>query len=453
MKYVDSIRRAGRSLRNAKGRTILTALAIAVGAFTLTLAIAAGTGARQYADDLIASNIDPQSLFVAKDGEMFGEGGANMSSGLREYSESSTNYGGMSLKALSQDDIDRIADLDSVESVTPTYIVSAQYVEFEGIDQKYTTDITAYDPYVRAEAAAGSLPNLGDKLGDKDIVLPESYADTLGKTPQELVGTTITLSLVRSSTQPTQEEIEQILASEGPAGLEGLMDVESREVEFTVRAVTARSATALITSSGLFIDDGSARELSEFLTEGTEQYQRYVAAAVIAKADVDTESVKSEIEELGLAARTAEDLQELLFTIVNLLQGIVTGFGILALIASVFGIINTQYISVLERTREIGLMKALGMRGRHVSRMFQLEAAWIGLLGGALGAIFGWGVGTLINPWLSQTIGIGDNRLLVFELLPILGLIVALILIAMLAGWFPARKAAKLDPIEALRTE
>jgi putative ABC transport system permease protein len=61
-------------------------------------------------------------------------------------------------------------------------------------------------------------------------------------------------------------------------------------------------------------------------------------------------------------------------------------FGILALIASVFGIINTQYISVLERTREIGLMKALGMRGRHVSRLFQYEAAWIGFLGGTLGA-------------------------------------------------------------------
>ena len=60
--------------------------------------------------------------------------------------------------------------------------------------------------------------------------------------------------------------------------------------------------------------------------------------------------------------------------------------GILALIASVFGIINTQYISVLERTQQIGLMKALGMRGKHVAKLFRYEAASIGLLGGVIGA-------------------------------------------------------------------
>ena len=137
----------------------------------------------------------------------------------------------------------------------------------------------------------------------------------------------------------------------------------------------------------------------------------------------------------------------------NVIQGIVLVFGVLALIASVFGIINTQYISVLERTREIGLMKALGMRGRHVRRLFQYEAAWIGFLGGTLGALLAWGIGVFLNPWISKTIGIGENRILVFEFLPIAGLVVALMLIAMLAGSFPARKAARLNPIDALRTE
>ena len=62
------------------------------------------------------------------------------------------------------------------------------------------------------------------------------------------------------------------------------------------------------------------------------------------------------------------------------------GFGVLALIASVFGIINTQYISVLERTQQIGLMKALGTRGKDVGRLFRYEAASLGLFGGIIGA-------------------------------------------------------------------
>ena len=138
----------------------------------------------------------------------------------------------------------------------------------------------------------------------------------------------------------------------------------------------------------------------------------------------------------------------------NLIQGIVIGFGVLALIASIFGIINTQYISVLERTQQIGLMKALGMRGRDVSRLFRYEAAWIGFLGGIIGALLAWGVGVLLNPWITEIIGLGEgNYLLVVQLLPIAALVVALMIVGVAAGYFPARKAAHLDPIEALRTE
>jgi putative ABC transport system permease protein len=129
------------------------------------------------------------------------------------------------------------------------------------------------------------------------------------------------------------------------------------------------------------------------------------------------------------------------------------GFGLLAIIASVFGIINTQYISVLERTQQIGLMKALGMRRRDVGRLFKIEAAWIGFLGGVIGVGLAFLV-TLLNPVINDMLKLEKGtELLQMDWLMSLVLIVALMLVAVLSGHFPSRKAAKLDPIEALRTE
>ncbi|MBC7512096.1 ABC transporter permease [Candidatus Saccharibacteria bacterium] len=453
MKYLDLVKRAGRSLKSAKGRTILTSLAIAVGAFTLTASLAAGTGARQYANELIQSNVDPNSLFVAKDKTLFGEGGAPGSGGLKEYSEDTTQYGGSSFKALNQTDIEAMKKLKGVESVAPTYLVTAQYFTFEGTDKRYTADITAYDASVKAETVAGTLPELNTQLSDRDVVVPQAFIEQLGKKPSEMIGKTITLRVNKAIDQPTDSEIQTAFATGGSAAVESLVTPESKDETFTIRAISATSSTSFTASTALFISDMAARQVSEYITEGTTQYQKYVTATVRVNAGAKPDDVKAAVEKIGITARTAQDLQELLFTIVNVIQGIVTVFGVLALIASVFGIINTQYISVLERTREIGLMKALGMRGKHVSRLFQLEAAWIGLFGGVLGAVVAIILGTLLNPFITKTLNIGDSSILVFEPLPILALILALMLLGMVAGWFPARKAAKLDPIEALRTE
>lgn len=433
MKLTDTIKRSGRSLRQAKIRTFLTAAALAVGGFTLTATLAAANGARAYTNKLVSTNFDPSSLVVAKDKSLFGSNGVN--SKPQEYDASQTTIGGdrrgggMTVKELTQSDVNKIAALPGIQNVLVDYQVNVQYITRPN-QKKYTGTVEVYNPAQKPTSAAGTVPNV---LPAGALLLPDDYITLLGfNSNRDAIGKMITIQVQQLTGQTKQEQ-------------------------FSVAAVTTKPATSInFSASNVLLSTSDAKALYEFVNARTINVDKFLTVTAHVqdgtnKAKLD--AAQSEIKKAGYAAESVQDTQQFLNQIITILQTIILVFGFITLIASFFGVVNTQYISVLERTREIGLMKALGMSRGTVSQLFIIEATWIGFIGALAGSFLSVAAGILINPWISHKLNFGSERLLIFRPLQIVLLIVFLMLVTTLAGLLPARKAAKLDPIEALRAE
>jgi putative ABC transport system permease protein len=453
----DLIRRSGRSLKSAKGRTVLTALAIAVGTFALTLTLAASNGATAFVNKVISENFDPAELIVAADENIFGRADTSKPQEFDpSFGTSTTNAGATTqVKRITEDDIAKIKAIEGVEAVREDISVNLRYITREG-QKKYVGTAGAYNPFQKTELLAGEI---ADPFTGANVILPEGYVSALGfENAEAAIGKKVTFAVPKAVTPAQlQAQAAQGAAVQDPESLAKLAEENIVLEEFTVTAVSKKPTTSQPgTELYLYIPADEARRLNDISNQGTPDFRKY-NFIYVRVTDGENEdaltATQQRIKDLGFQAQSVKETQEFLTNIIGVLQGIVAGFGAIAIIASVFGIINTMYISVLQRTREIGLMKALGMRKRDIGRLFRFEAAWIGFLGGMIGSVIAVLLGTAINPAITKQLELGDSSLLIFKPVEVAILVALLMLVSIIAGWLPSRKAAKLDPIEALRTE
>nr|NQU94393.1 ABC transporter permease [Bacteroidota bacterium] len=166
------------------------------------------------------------------------------------------------------------------------------------------------------------------------------------------------------------------------------------------------------------------------------------------------DNVKKELEKMDVGIFSIADQLDEIKRGFLILDSLLGAIGVIALIVAALGIINTMVMSILERTREIGIMKAIGGSEREIKMIFFVEAAVIGLIGALFGLLLGWLVTRLANVVVNAQIipeGIDPVNLFYFPLWLIFGAIAFSILISLAAGMYPATRAARIDPVRALR--
>jgi putative ABC transport system permease protein len=186
----------------------------------------------------------------------------------------------------------------------------------------------------------------------------------------------------------------------------------------------------------------------------------YSAVIVRAESPDVVVDITDQITELGFMAYSPQSTVEGINSFFTILQIIFGGIGAIALLVAAIGIANTMTMAILERTREIGLMKAIGATNKDVLTIFLGEAAGIGLLGGLGGVLIGWGGSKILNVFAMQYLASQAQQGMMSSSLSavtptwlLLFAIIFAILVGFLSGLYPALRAATLEPVTALKYE
>jgi putative ABC transport system permease protein len=215
----------------------------------------------------------------------------------------------------------------------------------------------------------------------------------------------------------------------------------------------SRSALVIPPATARKIPRLSFSSVWDILGEGKEE-GTYSSIYVRVAEMEDLTPIREKIEAMGVGVfALADELEEIkrAFLIMDSLLGAI---GTIALIIAALGIINTMLMSILERTREIGVMKAVGGSENEIKFIFFVEAACIGLVGAVFGLMLGWLVTRIANQ-VMNTMVLPDNQgpidLFYFPVWLILGAVGFSVFVSLAAGLYPAIRAARIDPVRALR--
>jgi putative ABC transport system permease protein len=456
MKLYDVADLAVRNLRESVFRNSLTTIGISVGVASLVAMLSLGIGLQQLA-----------SRRLQKSG-LFDTVVATSRRDLRNFREQ-REEGPPPAESPSLDEPAR-KKIEQIPGVVEAYpdIRFVTDVRFDGKPHLTMVAGVPFSAKNNNDAFDGIQGSFFSADGAPEVILQKSFAEELlGITPKPgtdntslaelakpLLGRELTMRYAERTSSPSSSSVGQsdseaysVVSHQRALKIVGLTDLDPDALRGTARA---RIFLPLKLAQDLHIMQSNLRDTS------ASDAPSYTSLSVRVQNPNQVPAVEDAIKKMGFGAFSLVDATRSMRQFFAVLDGFLAIFGSLALAVASIGIVNTLVMAILERRREIGIMKAIGASDADVRGLFFAEAGAMGLVGGAVGVTLGWAIGRLIN--------FGTNIYLERQHFPsaqiwsvplwlVLSAIAFSIVVSLLSGLYPASRAARLDPVQALRYE
>ncbi len=406
MNYRNLFRIAFRAIANNKMRAFLTMLGVIIGVAAVIAMLAIGQGSKRSIRASI-EEMGSNMIMIHPGGERMG--GVRLSSS--------------DMQSLRLEDYQAIVNQNTyLDKITPTVNSSGQLIyggnntpsTVYGVNEQYL-DIRRY------AIGSGEMFTESDiKRAAKVCVVGQTVVDNLFTKGEDPLGKTI-----RFNSIPFR--IIGVLESKGYNSMgqdqDDLILAPYTTVQKRILAITYLQG---ITASA--IDESQTQQAIDEISDILRTNHKLRAT-----------------DEDDFTVRSTQEMSEMMTSTMDMMTILLACIASISLVVGGIGIMNIMYVSVTERTREIGLRMSIGAKGRHILWQFLIEAVIISVTGGIIGVLFGIGASTAINLILKWPIYVQPaSVLLSFAVCTLTGIFF---------GWYPARKASRLNPIDALRFE
>src|SRR5665213_283758 len=425
MTIQDQIRTALSNIGRRKLRSALASLGVVVGTLTIVIMVSLASGVRQQINRQFAS-IGLDRLTVTPPGG--GRGGFGPPGGFDFFGTATRK------KIITAEDVARWKKLSGVTQIIPEVKLPGSVgleLKFNGTNQD-----------VRMSGAEPMRPNFFQELPEPvagSLELPESGGIILSQGAAQSLGISS-----NNFAGMIGQNVEAILStSRGetqsyPLRVQGISQERSRNIQVSIADRVAMKNWWFNTTNTL------EREGYDFVTIRSTDVTRAIA-------------LTAQFRKEGFQVQSLEIVVQVANRVVTAITVMFTLIGSIALLVATIGIANTMVMAIYERTREIGILKAMGASRGEIRQMFMMEAGFIGLIGGVIGLILGWLIGLGLNQVMHIYSRYRDiparGDFFVVTLTLALGVILFATFIGLVAGLLPAQRAAKLDPLQALRHE